>query len=279
MQQPNKPHQNQVLLILNITPDSFSDGGFYFNHPEQVADTIRRALAAGVRAIDVGAQSTAPGKTPISADEEMKRLEDNFFSLFPKVINPLEIPNDFIFSIDSFRVETVEYFISKMREWALFPKNEIWWNDVSGLYRSALPILEKYSDLKYICCHNLVPVREETPNHQKFVTDILELSDVISFFRSALEFLPKGRVICDPALGFAKSRTQNLNILEKFNEIVTLLPRDVTWIVAISRKSFLRDPGRSYQDPGQAELVRTRESEFYCSLKILQKYYIRTHSF
>lgn len=226
--------------VINITPDSFSDGGQY-NQKE--AFTLRlKVLGERVDMIDIGAQSTAPKSQAISETDEIQRFTP-FISLLAE-----HFPHGKILSIDTYRFET---FMSVYQE--LKPKRPdiiFWWNDVCGKIEEAW--LDKFlqnTSAIYVQGHTLVPIREQTPEHLKFSwqKDNQELIHHLQehFQKGKKIFEDRGageRIIFDPCFGFSKNREQNLFLLKALPKLVTFFPETQEWLLGISRKSFLRPP-------------------------------------
>ncbi len=193
--------------VMNITPDSFSDGGEY--------DLSRLSLSAD--AWDVGAESTAPMNLSISADEEWGRLEPHLPAL-------LKIP---LLSLDTYHPETI-FRMAGLR-------NNLIWNDVSGKFdKSVEEFLSLDSSFQYVLCHNLAPSRDLTGRHMDYATGT-SLETLTAFF---LKY-KHPRVIFDPCLGFSKTYEENWMILENMGELSRRVGHK-RWLIGFSRKSFLR---------------------------------------
>lgn len=205
--------------VMNITPDSFSDGG---ELPSIEAFEKRLESFGNLEALDIGAESTAPKNESIKAEEEWERL---------KVFLPMLRTLNCALSIDTYRPQTIFKVVRWWKDNKLhFP---LIWNDVSGKFdESVKEFLKVYPSFRYVFCHNHAPSRELSAKHMDYVKEELNLRDY---------FLPFKRenVIFDPCLGFSKTYEQNWWILENFGE----LQRDIDWdhwLVGFSRKSFLQ---------------------------------------
>ncbi len=193
--------------VMNITPNSFSDGGEY--------DLSR--LSFPVDAWDVGAESTAPMNASISPEEEWSRLEKHLPDL-------LKVP---LLSLDTYHPETI-FRMSSLR------KNLIW-NDVSGKFDAHVEnFLSLDSTFQYVLCHNHAPTRDLSGRHMDYVFGTT-LDSLTEFF---LKF-KHPRVIFDPCLGFSKTYEENWMILENMGELQKRVGHK-RWLVGFSRKSFLR---------------------------------------
>jgi dihydropteroate synthase len=193
--------------VMNITPDSFSDGGEY--------DLSRLSLP--VDAWDVGAESTAPMNASISAEEEWKRFEPHLDVL-------MKVP---MLSVDTYHPETIYRFANL--------RNNLIWNDISGKFDEHVEnFLSLDKSFHYVFCHNLAPTRELSGRHMDYVTGT-SLNSLVDYFRG----FRHPRVIHDPCLGFSKTFEENWMILENFGELQRRVGHD-RWLVGFSRKSFLR---------------------------------------
>lgn len=193
--------------VMNITPDSFSDGGEF--------DLSR--LSFPVDAWDIGAESTAPMNAAISADEEWKRIEPHLPSL-------LKIP---LLSLDTYHPENI-FRMAALRK-------DLIWNDVSGKFDQHVEnFLSLDSTFQYVLCHNHAPTRELTGRHMDYVLGT-SLETLTAFF---LKY-KHPRVIFDPCLGFSKSFEENWMIMDNMGELQKRVAHK-RWLVGFSRKSFLR---------------------------------------
>lgn len=228
-----KDQRLQVWGILNVTPDSFSDGGLHHSS-ESILNTFShwRGVVDGV---DVGAESTAPMNRSISSQEERKRLETSIIPLLK------DWPRDWVLSLDSYQLETVEWFFSQV------PKDiDCVWNDVSGVVdEETVRLLKKFPQLRYVLCFNPVPGRAQSGEHKHFIRPGNVVEHAREFFRPRFEVLLKNdlfsRMTADPAFGFAKSREQNHALMEHLPKLMEEMASP-HWLWGLSRKSFLRFP-------------------------------------
>ncbi|PDT79652.1 dihydropteroate synthase [Bradyrhizobium sp. C9] len=204
-----------VMGILNVTPDSFSDGG-QFIAPEQALAQARRLIAEGADIIDIGAESTRPygSQQPVTAEAEMARLEP----VLAEVV-ALGVP----VSIDSMKSEVVA--------WALDQGAAIA-NDVWGLQRDAgMAPLVAARGVPVIVMHN----REQVDP----AIDIMQ--DITAFFERSLEIAARAgiasdRIVLDPGIGFGKTQEQSMLALARLAELNAFrLPV----LVGASRKRFI----------------------------------------
>lgn len=193
--------------VMNITPDSFSDGGEF--------DLSR--LSQNIDAWDVGAESTAPMNASISSDEEWARLA-------PHLTHLLKVP---LLSLDTYHPETI-FRMASLR-------NNLIWNDVSGKFDEHVEqFLSLDSSFQYVYCHNLAPSRELTGEHMDYAHGTT-VQAVIDYFWGKRH----PRVIFDPCLGFSKTYEENWAILGNMGEIQKKVGHN-RWLIGFSRKSFLR---------------------------------------
>jgi dihydropteroate synthase len=207
------PHP-AVMGVLNVTPDSFSDGG-QFIAPEQALAQARRMIAEGADIIDIGAESTRPyGAQPIPAAEELKRLQP----ILPNVVS-LGIP----VSIDSMKSGVVA--------WALDAGATIA-NDVWGLHRDReMAALVARRNVPVIIMHNR--------DSAEAGLDIMK--DIAAFFERSLEIAAKAgisadRIVLDPGIGFGKTQEQSMTALARLDELRRF---GLPLLVGASRKRFI----------------------------------------
>jgi dihydropteroate synthase len=209
-----------VMGVLNVTPDSFSDGGKFFS----VKKAVTGALAmqqAGADLLDIGAESTRPGSTGISAAEELARL----LPVLRALRGRLKIP----ISIDTQK--------SAVAELAIGAGAEIL-NDTSGLkHDPRLAEVAGRHKLPLILMHMRGAPR--TMQKQPFAKNVLR--DVISGLRDSLAIarragVPKSQIILDPGIGFGKSYAQNYELLANLPALAKL---GHPLLVGTSRKGFL----------------------------------------
>ena len=202
-----------VMGILNFTPDSFSDGGKYFNRDAAMVHAAQM-IEYGADIIDLGAESTRPGATPISADEELDRLK----KVLPS-IRKLGVP----ISIDTYKPEVAEKVLMR-------GANII--NDVHGLEDSRMIDVAKKFNAPVIVMHN------------EKCSDGDIISDIKKFFRRTLancaaKKFNLARIIFDPGIGFGKTTAEDLEIVRRLDELKTLDGQEITLMIGLSRKSFI----------------------------------------
>ncbi len=209
-----------IMGVLNVTPDSFSDGGLYGN-PDRAYARALELEEQGADIIDIGAESTRPGSERISADEEWQRL----VPVLKRLRGNLRVP----LSLDSYKAEIAERSI----EYGV----EIF-NDPSGLtFDPHLAKVAANSNAGLILNHmrGLPETWPRLPPMQDPVGTIArELEATVSRARHAN--VERSRIVIDPGLGFGKRREQNSEILARLEQLAAL---DLPILVGPSRKSFL----------------------------------------
>jgi dihydropteroate synthase len=204
-----------IMGVLNVTPDSFSDGG-RFTAPEAALAQARRMIAEGADIIDIGAESTRPytGAEAVSAEEELARLRPVLADIVA-----LGVP----VSIDSMKAEVVRFALDQGARIT---------NDVWGLHRDPdMAALVAERDVPVIVMHN----RDSADP----AIDIM--ADVVAFFTRSLDIaakagIPAGNIVLDPGIGFGKTQEQSMTALARLDELKGFrLPI----LVGASRKRFI----------------------------------------
>ena len=206
-----------VMGVVNVTPDSFSDGGAFL-HPQAAIAEARGMLDEGAAIVDVGGESTRPGSEGVSVEEELDRVEPVLAALF-------DVP----VSIDTSKAEVARRALEA---------GAVLVNDVTALRgEPALAGVVADSDACLCLMHMLGEPRtmQEGPRYDDVV------SEVKAFLEERLEFateagIAEERICLDPGIGFGKTVEHNLELLARLDEIVAL-GRPV--LVGASRKRFL----------------------------------------
>lgn len=234
-----------VMGILNVTPDSFSDGGRYY----RTDDALRRALEieeAGADILDIGAQSTRPGHVPVPAEEELRRL----IPLLRELRGRIRIP----VSVDTYYPQTASEALG-------FGASLI--NDVSGRVSAEMAELVKSSGAGWIIMHN----------EPLFGDTAVSVHDRLLSLAAEAESLgvEKSRICLDCGIGFAKDCRQNLELIRRTAEVK---PKGYAYLVGLSRKRFIgetagepdafsRDAGTIAADTaaimGGADIIRVHD--------------------
>ncbi len=202
-----------VMGILNVTPDSFSDGGNYNNMEDSVLQA-KRLIAEGADIIDVGGESTRPGYIQISDEEEINRVVP--------IIKAIKEQCDIPISIDTYK--------SKVAEAAILAGADLV-NDIWGLkYDSEMALVIKKYNVAVCLMHN-----REDKNYTDFRKDVL--SDLKESIQIAFKHeIPKDKIIIDPGVGFAKTREMNLEVIRHLEDFMSF---DMPILLGTSRKSVI----------------------------------------
>ena len=215
---------DRVLIqgILNITPDSFSDGGLYLN-PKTAFDKAMKLLDDGCDIIDIGGESSRPGSTPISAQEEIDRI----IPVIEKIKNEIECS----ISVDTYKADVAHEAI-------MHGANIV--NDITGLTHDPDMIeLVVKNDIPVILMH--MQGNPKSMQKNPFYNDVVD--EISTFFKEQIGKLnskgfPIHKIILDPGIGFGKTLQHNLKILKNIDIICNL---GCHALVGTSRKSFIGD--------------------------------------
>ena len=204
-----------VMGILNVTPDSFSDGGRFLD-PGAAIEHARRMVAEGADIIDIGAESTRPygSATPVSPGEEVRRLEPVLAA-----VAGLGVP----VSIDTMKAQVAAAALAAGASIV---------NDVWGLQRDA--------DMAGVVARHAVPV---IMMHNRETADpaIDIMADIAAFFRRSLDLAQRAgvlpdRIVLDPGIGFGKTPEQSLTALARLDQLKSF---GLPLLVGASRKRFI----------------------------------------
>jgi len=211
--------QPAVMGVINVTPDSFSDGGQFLEPDAAVAHGIRLA-AEGAAILDVGGESTRPGAAPVSEEEELGRVVPVIEGLTAEHV-PI--------SIDTRRLAVAE---------AALDAGASIVNDVAA-FRSAPELAGLVADRGATCClmHMLGEPRtmQRDPRYGDVVNEVRAfLEERLAF--AVAEGVAEERIWLDPGIGFGKSLEHNLELLRRLDELVAI---GRPLVVGTSRKSFL----------------------------------------
>jgi dihydropteroate synthase len=214
--------------VLNVTPDSFSDGGRFADFAAALAHA-RRMASEGCDIVDIGGESTRPGATPVPEATELERIE----AVLTAIGDAIEIP----VSVDTYKASVAK------RAAAL---GAVLVNDVGGLQRDpGMADAAAEAELAVAIMHSR-PAKDER-------IDIID--DIRSFFDRSLAIaqkagIPDARMLLDPGIGFGKTSGQNREALARLGE---LKKYGLPLLVGVSRKAFLG----SLSDRSEATLIGT----------------------
>ena len=209
-----------VMGIVNVTPDSFSDGGQYFDEQRAIAHGLDLA-AEGADILDVGGESTRPGASPVSEDEELRRV-------LP-VIRGLRSQTQALISVDTFKATVAERALEAGADII---------NDVSGLaYDPRMASVAAASACGLVLMH----MKGEPRTMQLHPEYHDVVAEVAAFFEQRLAALEAAgidpaRVVLDPGLGFGKNVEHNLALLRSLPRLAV---RQRPLLVGVSRKSMI----------------------------------------
>jgi len=202
-----------IMGILNLTPDSFSDGG-RFDSPQPAIERARLLALQGADIVDIGAESTRPGFTPIPVEEEIQRLAPlaTICAAVEKLV-----------SIDTMKAQTARYALTQGASIV---------NDIWGLRRDpAMADVVAEAGAGLIVMHN----REAADPSIDILGDLRRAFED-SLARAAKAGIPASRIMLDPGIGFGKTAAQNLLVLRRLDEITDY---GLPILVGLSRKSFI----------------------------------------
>ena len=203
-----------IMGILNVTPDSFSDGGEY-NEAESALKRAVEMQNQGADIIDVGGESTRPGHIPVSEQDEIKRIS--------KVVRLLSDNMDIPISIDTYK--------SNVANCALNLGASIV-NDIWGLQRDPeMAVVVARNDAYVVAMHN--------QDGTEYEADIME--EIKSFLKKSVEIainagVDKDKIILDPGIGFGKTPEQNIEVMARLEELKSL---GYPILLGASRKSMI----------------------------------------
>jgi dihydropteroate synthase len=209
-----------LMGILNITPDSFSDGGQYLTLDEALK-RAHQMIEEGVDIIDIGGESTRPGSEPVSADEELKRITP--------IIEALKKKSDIAISVDTYKPQVMKAVINL--DVAMI-------NDVYALSQPGAIDTIKHSNVGICLMHmqGTPKTMQVNPHYTNVVSEVkLFLDARVKHLIS--EGIDKSRMILDPGFGFGKTFEHNIALLQNLESFESL---KLPLLVGLSRKSFIR---------------------------------------
>jgi len=206
--------------ILNVTPDSFSDGG-QFTSSQQAADYAIKMINEGADIIDIGGESSRPGAKPVPFDEELKRIKP--------VIKSIREQTDCLISIDTYKASVAEAAIDLGADII---------NDITSLsYDQSMANLVSTRKVPIILMH-----MQGSPQNMQLNPSYNNLiNDLIIFFKTKIEIANKAgildnMIIIDPGIGFGKSVEDNFEIIRELKQIKAM---GYPILLGPSRKSFI----------------------------------------
>ncbi len=248
-------NQTLVMGILNITPDSFADGGKYFSKHDAV-NQGRRLLAEGADIIDIGGESTRPGAERVSEDEELSRV-------IPVVVELVE--DGAVISVDTMRSQVAKEAIAVGAKYI---------NDVSGglADEKMASVISANPSIQYVVMHwrGHSKQMQENAIYEDVVKDVKEeldnrVSDLINLGVNTEQ------IILDPGIGFAKDSVHNWQLLQSIERLQML---GYPLLIGASRKRFLGELINN-QNPSDREFATIALTTELARQKV---WAVRTHS-
>ncbi len=210
-----KKNKTYIMGILNITPDSFSDGNSYMEI-EEAKKQVSKMINEGANIIDVGGESTRPGADFVFIEEEIKRV-------IP-IIKMIKENFDILVSIDTYKSEVAKEAVIAGADII----NDIWANKYD---LNMLDIVKEY-DVFYIAMHN----KKEKKYDKDIILDIKEDYDNL-LINCQKKNINLNKIILDPGIGFVKGKEENLEVLSRLKELRESF--DNIMLLGTSRKSFI----------------------------------------
>jgi len=208
-----------LMGILNVTPDSFSDGGSFMNKDKAV-DYGLKMLDEGADIIDIGGESTRPGSDFVPVDEELKRV-------LPVIAGIKKLRPGAVISVDTNKSEVAKKSLDEGADII---------NDISGgIFDPEIFRIVKNADAVYILMH--IKGTPKDMQHNVFYDNLIE--DIYSELNTQLQIAQKAglnKIIIDPGIGFGKTAEQNLDIIERISDFRSL---GFPILIGLSRKGFL----------------------------------------
>ncbi|AFH66022.1 dihydropteroate synthase [Paenibacillus caseinilyticus] len=197
---PGRDKRTLIMGILNVTPDSFSDGGRYID-PASAVERAKQMLEEGADILDIGGESTRPGFAPVPLEEELRRV-------LPAIRAIREAGIKVPISIDTYKAETARQALEAGATWL----NDIW-------------CLQKDEAMARIAAEYAAPIvlmhNRTEPVYANFIQDVVDdLQRTVERARAA--GIAEEQIILDPGIGFAKTYEQNLQLMNHLERIVGL---------------------------------------------------------
>ena len=206
-----------IMGVLNVTPDSFYDGG-RFIEPQRAMEHAKRLVAEGADILDIGGESSRPGSDPVSADEELRRVGWLIETLASKLNVPI--------SIDTYKAETAARCLELGATMV---------NDITGLRDPAMREVVARHDVPAVIMHmqGEPKTMQQSPSYGDVVSDVKDF-----LARRARDAVAAGvrQVIIDPGIGFGKTVAHNMELLRRLQEFSDL---PYPLLVGVSRKSSI----------------------------------------
>ena len=210
----------QVMGILNVTPDSFSDGGCYLD-VQQAVSHAETMVAEGATLIDIGGESSRPGASPVSVDEELARVVP--------VVRTLANTVDVLLSVDTCKAEVAQHALAAGAHIV---------NDITALCGDpvmAAVIAEMEAGVVLMHMKGMPRTMQQAPEYNDVVSEVCSwLQEKVQ--NAEAQGIAAERIIIDPGIGFGKTAEHNLELLKRLSEFREL---NRPLLVGTSRKSFI----------------------------------------
>ena len=209
-----------IMGILNITPDSFSDGGLYFDKFSAI-DRANQMVEEGADIIDIGGESTRPGSEPISIEEELRRTIPVIEAIAGKIKVPI--------SIDTYKSEVAK---------AALDAGASMVNDISGLrFDPKMPEVVSEYKVPVVIMH----IRGKPKDMQQYPNYEALIPEIMDYFRMGIKIatqtgISEDKIIIDPGIGFGKTSEHNLEIINNLREFT---PLEKPILIGPSKKAFI----------------------------------------
>jgi dihydropteroate synthase len=225
-------HSPKIMGILNVTPDSFSDGGHFMAQKAAIV-RARQMVAEGAHIIDIGGESTRPGAQPVSLQEELDRV----IPIVEKIRAELPV----LISVDTSKARVMRAAIAAGAQLI---------NDVAALrYEGSLDVIAASNEV-YVCLMHIQGnprIMQQQPHYENVVKEVKTfLHDRIQVCLTA--GIDAARILIDPGFGFGKTLTHNLQLMNQLQEFTQL---GYPVLIGVSRKSML---GQILDKPVQERL-------------------------
>ena len=210
--------KTHIMGVLNVTPDSFSDGGNYFDNVDRALAHAKQMLRDGADIIDIGGESTRPGSEPVSEEEELRRV----VPIINQLVAELAVP----VSIDTHKPRVAREALNAGAKII---------NDVTGLTNPEMMAVAAEFKCPVVIMH--MQERPKTMQTNPTYDDVV--NDIKKFFQERIAVASAAGItnlILDPGIGFGKTLEHNLTILKRLHEFTDL---GYPILVGPSRKSFI----------------------------------------
>lgn len=218
------PGNPAVMGILNVTPDSFSDGGMYFNSPQKAAAAALQMKADGAGIIDIGGESSKPGSKPLNSNEEISRV-------IPVIKEIRKLDKDILLSVDTYKSDVASAALSEGADII----NDIY----AGMYDPEIMKLAAAKGAVYVMMH--MKGTPENMQDNPVYGPRGAVAEIIEFFQERINAaftagIDKSKLVIDPGIGFGKTYEDNIDIMKRLEEFTSL---GLPVLAGVSRKSVI----------------------------------------